>query len=443
MDPIERQVLYGRAFQAVVWGMPAVNYRLMYDAAVMPGLTDENRVVWWPGQMTWQNQSLTPNPDVVYVMPFFTTANGPMVLEIPSDDDGTINGSVMNYWQAAIEDVGPAGLDAGAGAKYLILPPGYHYAVPDGYTPLQCDTVHGYALLRSIPLDGSRTAVDNAVKYAQRIALYPYAADGTATPAPWIDALGHLYDTAIRYDTGFFDTLDTMVQAEPWLDRDRAVIDQLASLGIKQGTAYAPDDDTRHILATAITDAKTWLDTRYQALFDSPYWPGTHWTMPAMPDLIDSTNSGFARPYAYPVDDRGLAYTFAFFSSRHLGKGQSYLMAIADTDGSPLDGGASYRLTVPADVPVSQYWSLTVYDRATHTFLRNSERLSRSSLNTDLVVGDDGTVDLYFGPRAPAGRENNWIPTSAGTGFEVMFRLYGPKAAFTDKTWVLPDIQPQ
>ncbi|MEE1806915.1 DUF1214 domain-containing protein [Streptomyces sp. BE133] len=116
-------------------------------------------------------------------------------------------------------------------------------------------------------------------------------------------------------------------------------------------------------------------------------------------------------------------------------------MAIADSDGQDLDGGRNYRLTVTADVPVSQYWSLVVYSSDTHTFLPNSTQLSRSSLNPDLVTNEDGTVDLYFGPQAPTGQDSNWLPTLNGTGFEVMFRLYGPKDAFTDKTWALPDIQ--
>ncbi|MFD8478149.1 DUF1214 domain-containing protein [Kitasatospora sp. NPDC059673] len=115
-------------------------------------------------------------------------------------------------------------------------------------------------------------------------------------------------------------------------------------------------------------------------------------------------------------------------------------MAIDDADGNPFDGQGSYRLTVTADVPVSQYWSVTVYDRGTHTFIQGSDRLSRSSLDPDLTVNPDGTVDLYFGPQAPAGHETNWIPTHS-TDFEVMLRLYGPTSAFSDKTWTLPDIQ--
>lgn len=403
MGDVQESVVRARAFQAVVWGMPAVNYRLMYDAAVGAGMGGENQILWWPGLMDWRNQSLTPNPDVIYLMPFFTTENGPVVLEIPpADDTHKINGSVMNYWQAAIEDVGPAGLDAGAGAKYLILPPGYTDPVPLGYTLLQSDTYRGYALLRSIPAGQSDSEIADAVAYAEKIALYPYTPDGVTGTTVRVDGLDRPYDAAIRYDASFFETLNTVVQAEPWLERDRSMIDQLASLGISRGQTYAPDRATLDALTAGIGDAKTWLDERYQALFEAPYWPGTHWTMPAMPDLITSTANGFSVPGAYPVDDRGLAYTFAFFSSRHLGKGQSYLMAIADQSGQGLDGTKNYRLTVPGNVPVAQYWSLTVYDATTHTFVQNSPRLSYSSL-AEPDADPAAPVDLYIGPDAPAG----------------------------------------
>ena len=103
-------------------------------------------------------------------------------------------------------------------------------------------------------------------------------------------------------------------------------------------------------------------------------------------------------------------------------------MAIRDKTGAPFDGSKNYRLTVPANSPVKQYWSAVVYDRATHALIRNASRLSRSSQNPDLQKNTDGSVDVYFGPKAPAGKQTNWIPTNPGGKFEVLFRLYGPES---------------
>jgi hypothetical protein len=142
------------------------------------------------------------------------------------------------------------------------------------------------------------------------------------------------------------------------------------------------------------------------------------------------------------VDQRGLTFTYAFFSAKHLGGGQYYLMTIKDKQGRPFDGKRTYRLRVPPNAPVKQYWSATVYDRATHAMIRNQRRASRSSQNVGLQVNDDGSVDVWFGPKAPKARESNWVPTSAKGQFEVLFRLYGPDKSFFDKVWQLPDVEP-
>jgi hypothetical protein len=84
---------------------------------------------------------------------------------------------------------------------------------------------------------------------------------------------------------------------------------------------------------------------------------------------------------------------------------------------------------------------VTVYDRETHALVRNMSRASRSSLIPELKKNADGSVDIYFGPKAPDGQESNWIPTDPARKFELMFRLYAPTKALFDKTWVLPDVE--
>ena len=96
---------------------------------------------------------------------------------------------------------------------------------------------------------------------------------------------------------------------------------------------------------------------------------------------------------------------------------------------------------MPANAPVEQYWSATVYDREDARLVRDMPRASRSSQIAELQKNADGSVDVYFGPTAPAGKESNWVPTDPKRGFEVMFRAYAPTKAFFDKQWVLPDIE--
>jgi hypothetical protein len=129
-----------------------------------------------------------------------------------------------------------------------------------------------------------------------------------------------------------------------------------------------------------------------------------------------------------------------YFSAKHLGAGQFYLMTLKDNGGQPFDGKKTYRLTVPPNAPVKLYWSATAYDRETHALIRDTSRSSRASNSPDLQKNADGSVDIYFGPKAPDGKESNWVPT-AGRNFEVLFRLYGPEKPFFDKTWKLSDVE--
>jgi hypothetical protein len=133
---INQHLIYSRAFNAVVWGMPAVNFEL-FNEALTKAKGNFNQVVYWSGLLTSKNQTLTPNPDVIYVNPFYDTRQGSIVLEIPpAEGASSITGSLDDAWQTAIEDIGPAGVDKGQGGKYLILPPGYQEKVPVGYIPM-------------------------------------------------------------------------------------------------------------------------------------------------------------------------------------------------------------------------------------------------------------------------------------------------------------------
>lgn len=433
MDPLVRS----RAVQAVIWGMPAVNFELLRNAAAGVGAGD-NQVVFWSRLPDWKNQTLTPNPDILYFFPFYNTEAGPVVLEIPPAEGGSITGSVDNGWQEALEDVGPAGVDKGAGGKYLILPPDFDGAVPGGFIPLQSATYTGFGALRSNIASSDDADVATAAEYGQRIKIYPLSGPEATS---FVDAVDSVYDNTIPYDIRFFELLDQFVQREPWLQRDRVMISVLKSIGIEQGKLFEPSAELKTVLEAAAAEARNWLETNYPRFFAVPYFDDTQWAFPVSPDVAAGLPTGFADPTSYPVDERGILYSFIYFSAKHVGQGQFYVMTIADADGEPLDGAATYRLRVPADAPVSLYWSATVYDRATHALIRDQPYGSRSSHRPDLVTNPDGSVDVYFAPSVSEDKQSNWIPTAPGGQFEVLFRLYGPKPALFDKTWALPDIE--
>lgn len=440
-DEANQRLTRSRAVEAVIWGMPAVNFDLMHQAMVRETKGGYNQIVYWSRLPDWKNQTLTPNPDSIYLMPFINTKDtGPVVIEIPPADEGSINGTIMDGWQMPLEDVGPAGVDKGAGGKYLVLPPDYRDKAPDGYIVLPSATYQTYALLRSILKSGSDADIAKAAAYGRRIKVYPLSQAAKPAPTTFVDAIDVIYDATIPYDVRFYQSLDRFVQAEPWLTRDKAMIDELRSIGIEKGKPFNPDQPTQAVLTAAAREAHALFENRYEGLFH-PFFETSRWALPALPDYLKAAPAGYAATDSYPVDSRGLLFTFAFFTPKHLGEGQFYLMTIKDKDGDNFDGGKTYRLTVPPNAPVKLYWSATAYDRNTHALIRNQSRASRSSQNVGLQKNADGSVDLYFGPKAPAGEETNWVPTVAGGGFEVLFRLYGPEKSFFEKNWVLPDIE--
>ena len=124
------------------------------------------------------------------------------------------------------------------------------------------------------------------------------------------------------------------------------------------------------------------------------------------------------------------------------GFGQRYMGAYQDKDSKWLTGGNNYRLHVPANVPVTQFWSVTVYDEKNRQMLVNeTKNPDVSSRNPEIVKNADGSVDVYAGPTAPKGFEKNWVQTKVGEGWFVLFRFYGPTEKMFDKSWTLLDFE--
>lgn len=440
-DELVARAIHRRAVEAVIWGMPAVNYDLMLQEMLGKTPGKVGQVIYWGRPLDWHNQTLTPNPDALYFMAFFNTKDGPVVLDLPPGDaNGSFNANIVTGWQMPLEDAGLLGVDKGAGGKFLILPPGYKDKAPEGYIPLQCETFGGYMLLRANLNSHNDADVQKSVAYGRQMKIYPLAQASNSPATVFSDVKDVDFDSTIKYDASFFDNLNRFVQAEPWIDRDRVMIDQLKSIGIEKGKPFNPDAKTKEILNQAVQEAKVLLETKYDAGWGS-FFEGAQWRPAAPAEIVKAMSSSLADPDVYPTDLRGMVYSYAFIGIKRLGVGQFYLLGIKDKAGNNLDGGKTYRLHVPPNVPVQQYWSVTAYDRTTHALIKDVSRASRASNSTEVLRNADGSVDIYFGPQAPAGKESNWVPTKAGGEFELLFRLYGPKKELFEKTWKLPNVE--
>lgn len=158
-------------------------------------------------------------------------------------------------------------------------------------------------------------------------------------------------------------------------------------------------------------------------------------------------NTTFERDGVADIDARTLWHYQAIVVSPNListtpGAGTAYLTTFRDSANRYLDGGKDYVLRVSANPPVERFWAISAYDPTTRSLLDTGGNTNKSvgSLD-DPAVNADGTVDVYFGPEAPDGKEANWVPTVPGKGFFLVFRFYGPTKSYIDKSWVLNDLE--
>ncbi len=386
--------------------MPAVNTDLMYQAMLKLG-GKPNQIVYWSGLLDWRNQTLTPNPDVIYLMAFFNTKDGPVVIEIPPADDGVINGSIMDPLAGGAGGRRPGQRRQGPGGKYVITPPGYQGAVPDGYIVLPSGNYLGYALLRSILKSGSDADVKTAVAYGKRIKLYPL---GQAANPPENGvrrcARGDLrFDHPLR--RRILPVARPLRAAEPWLVRDKAMIDPLKSIGIEKAKPFSPDEATKGILNAAAREARAWLDLKYETMF-VPYYEGRRWVFPVSPEVIGGLRTRVCR-IRTAIPSRAAASPTRWRSSAPSmsGIGQYYLMTLKDKDGQSLAGANTYRLTVPGN---ARRQAILVGDRLRPrdpcADTRDAPRGAFFAKSGSAGVNADGSVDIWFGPKAPAGKEN-------------------------------------
>jgi hypothetical protein len=440
-EALAERTVRRRGVDAAIWGVPIVSFDSMRQGYFRDAQAKYNDLIWWPKGTDSKAQALTPNTTLRYIIGFMNTAvDGPVVLDLPAESGGAgFFGTFNDAWWEPIVDLGSVGEDEGKGGKYLVLPPDYKDDVPAGYIPVRSRTNNVFVLPRSIVASNSEADVRAGDDLVKQIRLYPLRQAANPPPQRLIDMTGILYDGLIPYDSGYFTSLARMLNEEPVQVRDLQQMGMLRALGIGKGQAFTPDTPTSDALASAAAEAHAWLMdglVRVSAIF----WPDRTWVFPC-PAAGPESRFHWVFDGYFDVDSRAIGLASFFSPPVTFGQGADYVGAFVDSAGQPLSGENSYRLHVPANVPVEQFWSLTIYDRQTWGLFRGSTRVALDSLDENLQKNADGSVDIYIGPEAPAGQESNWLFTPAGKAWWTWFRLYGPTPALHEKTWKLSDIE--
>jgi len=437
---LARRTIERRAVEVAIWGMPIVAMDAIRQGFLRDIHAKYNDIVFFAKLPDWKFQTTTPNASTHYFYSAYTTKDGPVVFDVPAAEGAGMYGQLCDMWDVPLTIVGPGGQDKGQGAKYLILPPNYKGDVPAGYIPVRQQTYGGFWLMRTIPKSAAQADVDNAVALIKKFRMYPLAHADNPPEQHFIDASGKLWDGIPRMDESFYAVLAKMVNEEPVLERDLAVMNMLRSVGIEKGNDFKPDATTTAALKSAIKEAKAFMINKGRVSL-TPYWDNAHWSLPDASGM--KTQFSYQTADMLDYDGRGMLGYLAWAPPMKQDENAPsiYIQTFNDGAGRSLTGDKVYRLHVPPNVPAKQYWSITVYDLDTAGFIREAPVVSLDSYNQKTKKNSDGSVDVYLALRAPAGMENNWVATAKGHKWFPIFRLYGPDKSFFDKTWRLPDFE--
>jgi hypothetical protein len=440
---LKERIMHSRAFETVIWSVPLMNYTAMRNGYKEGAGVGYNDVAYHSKVQTWELEIPTGNNTTPYVIAYWTVKDGPVVIEIPGGtEDVTLFGAMMDSWQRPIAEVGLAGADGGRGAKYLILPPNYQGVLPVGYLVAHQKTYEGYFLLRPVIADTSETNLKKAEQFVKQIKIYPLAKAENPPETKHVDCYRKRVHAIMDFDASYFDSLHEILQQEYIEEKDIAILGLADSIGIRKGDAFEPDNTVKKILDSAAKKAHQYLIKLFFDELGPEFYNDRQWFTLNLPGTVE-TEFGYTYPTFVDLDTRAALYYGIFSSVERLGAATVYFVGAKDAAGAWLDGGEDYKLTVPADVPAKQFWSAIVHDVETAAWFTdlpiNKEGVA--SFTEGLEKNQDGSVDVYFGPKAPKGKETNWLPTVPGKKFFLIFRFYRPEPSLFNKSWKLNDVE--
>lgn len=441
---LSERTLQRRAVEATIWGMPAVSMAAQREAMKRDLGAGFGDVVYFSQVAEPRHELLTANNQTPYVLTFLDLRHGPMVLEVPPASAKTVFfGSAIDSWEVPLADLGGTGDDAGQGGKYLFLPPGYEGNPPAGYFVVPSPTNFVHVALRPISIHGGTLA--EAVAYSQLLKTYSLANAANPPANRYVDAYPRVWKTLPVFDVSFLRLLAGVIEVEPPQPKDAAMLGMLATIGIAKGKPFDPDPARAQLLTAAVREGEACMRDGFMNHEVAPFWPDRQWQA-----LKLENNFGFSYYGKGELDYARRAAGFAYwatFAPKRLGDpgklpASYYLCNFRDRSGALFRGDRLYRLRVPKDTPAKDFWAIVAYEVGTNAFIHNPEnRVGVSSYDKDKTKANaDGSVDVYIGPKAPTGLENNWIPT-AGKDFWLMARFYGPEQILFDKKWTMPDVE--
>ncbi|MGB8712506.1 MAG: DUF1254 domain-containing protein [Onishia taeanensis] len=418
----------------------AVSINSVLDGLARAGADAPNKVALFEGLMDSQTLVVTANTSTLYAYSGTDLAkDGPTVIEIPPGMLGFLD----DAWQRFVGNIGVTGPDKVKGGKYLVLPPGYSGEVPSGYFLLKPPTNRNFLFLRGSIAKGLEPAVKNITS---GLKIYPLKDAAQPATTEFVDMSGKAFNTVFPNDLEYFEILNNIIQREPIDAIGAEMRGAIAAIGIVKGQPFAPDARMKKLLIEAgtIGNASARAIT-YQPRIDGVFiYPDTH---SAWSTAFAHHNTTFEANGAMGLDARALFYFNAggvtpAMATSQVGVGSDYALAYLDADKKAFDGAKTYKLHLPPNVPVNNFWAITLYDTQTRSQLQTSQGFPTvGSQSKGIEKNADGSYDIYFGPKAPSGKEGNWLATIPGKSWFTILRMYGPLEPWINKTWRPSEIE--
>ena len=435
------RMTYHRAIDAAVWAMPLMSVKFYRDALADAGVGPGD-VGYYSELQDWRLQAATPNNTTPYILTYWNFENGPVVVEIPPSGDGVaIFGTIMDAWQRPLDDVGALGRDRGRGAKYLLIPPNYDGPLLPNALVYEQETYHGWTALRPIMAGGPTPEnLAKATAFTKQLKIYPLSEAANPPEMNFVDLYGKTLEMIPKMDGNIYRHIHEMIDEEVVLDRDLSMMGMLARLGIKRGEPFKPDAKLQAMFDQAGPEALQLMIEQYHRVLTPWFYEGKKWSV-LVPPGAGETELTYEFPSFYDYHVRGALYYAVLSSVKNYGTATFYLDLAETPDGEWLDGSKNYKLVMPPNVPVRDFWAITTYDLETASYIRDVKPSSIDSQMKDVKKNADGSVDIYFGPKPPKGKESNWLPTDPKRRFFLLARFYGPEPALFNKSFELNDIE--
>ena len=428
---------FQRASQAYIWSIPLVGMHAWHKEQDKNYGTGELGVFAVLESLKEKRGIVTGNLTTPYILSFYNLNNGALVVDYPS---GATAGAVLDYWQRPIADLGLTGPDQGKGGKYIIVGPEEDVKKykKDGIFVYQSPTNNIMFGLRLVDPDP-----EFAKTFKASIKMGTFGEE--MKPCVFNENIDKEWSGTPYRGIDYWKALNEVIQDEPVREQDKVWMAMLEPLGIVKGKAFKPDERQTKILVkgAAMGELMT-RNLQINPRFAHVYWKGTNWYKSfdfTIPQITD---------YKVELDERAVWFYEAITSTEGMvnpvvGKGQVYMTTKKDSDGNLFRADKSYKLRVPKDVPVEQFWSVVLYSEQTRRPYDNGgteiKDIALNSRMKQLQYNEDGSVDIYIGAKALKGMESNFLKTVDKDGWFIYFRLYAPTESFFDKSFTLPDFE--